>query len=152
MRLRYINFDYSDRKQHEYEIDKWHTESLACYAEGLNKYFIPELLAIIIDYCVFEKSSYVNAYGYKVYGRRTGKWIEYYGKGTSSILSEGYYYSGLRNGEWKLWYENGKKMAIGSYYKGDKIGRWIMWYTNGDIMAQGDYSISASEGQWIIIK
>jgi antitoxin component YwqK of YwqJK toxin-antitoxin module len=89
----------------------------------------------------------VKQSGTYLYGKKYGKWVEYYSNGSKKTVK---YFGteGKPAGKWTTYYENGKKWNASMYNNGKLDGAWIYWYENGKKWHQLTYSEGALKGKW----
>jgi len=83
---------------------------ITIYSNGQNKNI---LTGILLD----NYSNEITGKGTEVEGKRTGKWILYFGK-TTHKYAEGNYENGLKQGEWTTFLSIGKLRSKGIYENG----------------------------------
>ena len=97
----------------------------------------------------FYNNGNVKEVGNIKFGKRVGKWVEFYSNGNKKSVKI-YDDSGNPMGKWINYYENGNKWNASSYQNGKLNGAWIYWYKNGKKWHQLTYEKGEVKGKWCL--
>ncbi len=153
---KYINNELQEDVQElkEYEIKKDYYSNgkvkiegsyINGVAEGIRREFDKE--GKIEKAYIFNKGRIIGIGIVDVYGKKQGKWLEYYQ--TGQIKAEGKYTNNVKINEWKYYYKNKNLEQIGSYNnKGEVDGKWKWYYQSGNLQREENYINGVQNGMY----